>query len=449
MGRNNPYAKNMREAYATALVGAGIKTSWLGLPPDLKAEIQDLWLRWSWEADADGICDWEGLQAMIARELWEAGEVFVRLRPRFASDPISVPLQLQVLPAEMLALNLNRMNGTNPVRQGVEFDILGRRVAYWFWRRHPGDSITQAATLNEPVRVPEDGVLHVFRQEQAGQIRGVPRLAPAMIPLKMLDDYDDAELARKRTTALFCGFVTEGAGEPVLEGDEKDEDDDIPLLPLQPETFQKLRPGEDVKFSEPADVGGNYEAFRYNNICRACAAVGMPHAVVSMDINKATYSSDRSGMVRWRQRIEQDQHSVVVFQLIRPVVREWVRLAYVSGRIDLPTYDVTPGQYELVKNITPAWPWVDPLNDAKAEELWLQLGVKAPSDLIEGQGYDRDEVYDRIADDQKARRARGLSFPTLEGTARISIGAPGGTPPGGIPPSGGQPQPQPRQDQAA
>jgi capsid protein len=94
----------MREAYATALVGAGIKTSWLGLPPDLKAELQDLWLRWSWEADADGICDWEGLQAMVARELWEAGEVFVRLRARFATDPMAVPFQLQVLPAEMLAL---------------------------------------------------------------------------------------------------------------------------------------------------------------------------------------------------------------------------------------------------------------------------------------------------------------------------------------------------------
>jgi capsid protein len=115
-----------------------------------------------------------------------------------------------------------------------------------------------------------------------------------------------------------------------------------------------------VKFSEPADVGGNYEVFQYRNLCAMRGRRGCPTRCSPADINKATYSSDRSGMVRFRQRTEQDQHGIVVFQLIRPVVAEWVRLAYVGGRIDLPGYDVTPGQYERVKNITPAWPWVDP-----------------------------------------------------------------------------------------
>jgi capsid protein len=95
------------------------------------------------------------------------------------------------------------------------------------------------------VRIPAKKVLHVFRQEQAGQIRGVPRLAPAMIPLKMLDDYDDAELERKRTAALFCGFVTENAsGEPVLEGDERTPriDDVHPLAPLQPARSRSCAP---------------------------------------------------------------------------------------------------------------------------------------------------------------------------------------------------------------
>ena len=51
-----------------------------------------------------------------------------------------MPLQLQMLPSEMLPLNRNEdLPGGNVIRQGIEFDAIGRRVAYWFLRRHPGD----------------------------------------------------------------------------------------------------------------------------------------------------------------------------------------------------------------------------------------------------------------------------------------------------------------------
>jgi capsid protein len=261
--RNNGYVNNAREVYATALVGTGIKMSWLSDDAALKAELQDLWLRWTWEADADGLCDWEGLQALVARELFEAGEVFVRLRARFPQDPMAVPFQLQLMPAEMLDYGYNTVNGTNTVVQGVEFDVLDRRVAYWFWRRHPGDGVTpftsDPQTQFGRVRIPAKEVLHVFRPEYIGQVRGVPRTRTAMIPAKMLDDYNDAELDRKRTAALFCGFVTENASgdevlptTPALGGPLAElaaDDDGTPLAPLEPATFQKLRPGEDVKFA--------------------------------------------------------------------------------------------------------------------------------------------------------------------------------------------------------
>jgi hypothetical protein len=38
--------------------------------------------------------------------------------------------------------------------------------------------------------------------------------------------------------------------------------------------MQLLLPGEDIKFSDPADVGGSYEAFQYRTLLACCAAMG-------------------------------------------------------------------------------------------------------------------------------------------------------------------------------
>ena len=102
--------------------------------------MQKLWLDWTDEADAEGFTDFYGLQRRAAREVFIAGEVFFRFRPRRPQDGLTVPLQLQMLPSEMLPLNRNEVSpGGNVIRQGIEFDAIGRRVAYHFLRRHPGD----------------------------------------------------------------------------------------------------------------------------------------------------------------------------------------------------------------------------------------------------------------------------------------------------------------------
>src|SRR6056297_1119581 len=98
----NGYAANACEAFAANLVGDGIKPSSLIDDAGVRDRVQRLWLAWTDEADADGLTDFYGLQAMVAREMFVAGECFVRLRPRRAEDGLLVPLQMQLLQSEML-----------------------------------------------------------------------------------------------------------------------------------------------------------------------------------------------------------------------------------------------------------------------------------------------------------------------------------------------------------
>ena len=242
----NGYAANGCEAFAANLVGDGIKPSSLIEDAGLRERVQRLWLAWTDEADADGLTDFYGLQAMVAREMFVAGECFVRLRPRRAEDGLLVPMQLQLLQSEMLPFEKTELLPSgNRIRCGIEFDGIGRRVAYHFRRRHPGDSTDQRVAVPDTVRVPAEDVLHIYRPIDAGQIRGLPHVAPAMVRLFLLDQYDDAELDRKKTAAMFAGSITKTAPEEPMMGEGAADTEGAVIASLEPGTMQVLLIADD------------------------------------------------------------------------------------------------------------------------------------------------------------------------------------------------------------
>uniref|UniRef100_UPI000E0D3202 phage portal protein n=1 Tax=Alkalilacustris brevis TaxID=2026338 RepID=UPI000E0D3202 len=315
--RNNGYAANAVESWAANTVGDGIKPiSKIG-DAGRKEELQGLWFAWTDEADAEALTDFYGLQRRAAREVFIAGEVFFRIRMRRAGDGLTVPLQLQMLPAEMLPLEQTgtAANG-NAIRQGIEFDRIGRRVAYHFLRRHPGDS-TDPGLAGEVVRVPASEVIHVIDPVEGGQLRGVSKLAPAIVKLFLLDQYDDAELDRKKVAAMYAMFVTSPAPENPLAPAE---DDEVPDgVEISPGQIVRLDPGEDVTVGQPADSGATYEPFQYRTLLQISAALGIPYPYLANDMVKGNFSNSRLALIEFRRRVSAWQHSVMVWQLCRPV----------------------------------------------------------------------------------------------------------------------------------
>jgi lambda family phage portal protein len=348
------------------------------------------------------------MQALIARAMFEAGECFVRFRPRRPEDGLIVPLQLQLLEAEHLPFDKNELSGNgNQIRCGIEFDKIGRRVAYHFYRKHPGDATDQSGR-GEIVRVPASEILHLYRPLRPGQIRGVPWISPALVKLYLLDQYDDAELDRKKVAALFAGFITKNAPEDNLLGEGTPDTNGGAVAGLSPGTMQVLLPGEDIKFSSPADVGGSYEMFQYRTLLAIAAALGVPYTNVTGDLKAANYSSIRAGTVEFRRRLDQFQHATLIYQFCRPVWKRWLETAVLSGALNFPGFSRDPAKYAAVKWITPKWEWVDPLKDRQAEKIAQECGWKAPSDIIEAEGYDVDETYRRIAADQQRVDTLGI-----------------------------------------
>lgn len=408
--RNNGYAANAIESWAGNVVGAGIKPSSLIGDADLKAAVQKLWLAWTDESDAEGFTDFYGQQRRAAREVFIAGEVFFRFRPRRPEDGLTVPLQLQMLPSEMLPLTRAEvLPSGNILRQGIEFDRIGRRVAYHFLRRHPGD-VTDPGLVGETVRVPASEIVHIVDPVDAGQLRGVSRFAPAIVKLFLLDQYDDAELDRKKVAAMYALFVTTPApGEPFDMAEETGADGER-TMDVQPGQVVMLEPGEEIQTSAPADVGGSYEAFQYRTLLQISAALGVPYAYLGNDMLKANYSNSRLALLEFRRRVEAWQHSVMVYQLCRRVWQRWMDVAVISGALDIPDYEARRTDHLACSWLPPRWEWVDPLKDARAEIEQIEAGLKSRSQAIAERGFDAEQVDAEIAADKAREHSLGLAF---------------------------------------
>ena len=423
--RNNAHANAASDSFVANLIGTGIKPSSL-LPdqPDLREAIMNLWLEWTDQCDADGLADFYGLQTVVARALFEAGKCFIRFRPRKVEDGFLVPMQIQLLESEMCPYHKNEQaKNSNYIMNGIELDFIGRRAAYYFYPTHPGDAeVEVGVTGQETVRVPATEVLHVFRCTRPGQMRGVPIITPALVRLFFLDQYDDAELERKRIAAMFAGFITTPTPEDVIPIDGEDisaPQENVGLSGLEPGTMQTLLPGEDIKFSEPADVGGTYEAYQYRQQLAIFGALGIPYSIATSDLRRANYSSLRGSIVEYRRKLEQFQHNVFVFQMCMPIWRRWMDTAVLAEALDIdPTiYLAEKTAYQKARWIPQRNDWVDPLKDRQAEKLAVDAGFKSRSDVIEAEGFDPEENDKRVQAEREREKDLDLVFPVVYASA--------------------------------
>ncbi len=262
-------------------------------------------------------------------------------------------------------------------------------------------------------------------------------LARALVKLNELDQYDDAELVRKKTAAMFAGFITRLSPEDNLMGEGLSDDNGVALAGLEPGTLQILEPGEDIKFSQPADVGSSYAEFMRQQFRAVAAAMGITYEMLTGDLTQVNYSSIRAGLLEFRRRCEVIQHGVIVHQLCRPIWRAWMDQAVLEGALSLPDYSRRKREYLAAKWIPQGWQWVDPQKEFNAMKLAIRAGLVSRSEAISGNGYDAEDIDREIAADNARADALGLVF---DSDPRHDNDAPGAatTPP----PNPDTPQPE-------
>lgn len=434
--RKSPWAESALDSFVANCIGNGIVPRPLTDDDDLRRELMEAWQDFIEECDADGNLDFYGQQALVCRSQGEGGDCFVRLRPRRERDGLCVPLQLQVLEAELVDPAFEELRPNGKIQAGIEFDAIGQRIAYHMFREHPNEMRTTRSA--ERVRVPAENVLHVFEVLRAGQIRGIPRMASTIAKLWELDKYDDAELMRKQVAAMFAGFVLNPSelSNPLDAGGVEGEDDDgRPLATLEPGTMQELEPGQDVKFAAPADVGQSYEVFVRSQLRQIAAGAKVTYEQLTGDLTGVNFTSIRAGMIEFHRRMQQKQRNVIIYKLCRPVWRRFVEAAVLCGRIAIPT---DPRKLRDLTRVawtpTPGKEYVDPEKEVRAVILKLRAGLISRSKAVAEHGFDAEALDREIEADNRRADAMGLRF---DGDGRVPAnGGGGGAPPFNTPGGG-------------
>ena len=126
---------------------------------------------------------------------------------------------------------------------------------------------------------------------------------------------------------------------------------DNPLAPpneeyeVTPGQVVRLDPGKDVNVSAPADSGVTYEPFQYGTLLQISPAQGCPYGYVSNDGAKGNFSNSRLSLIEFRRRVSAWQHSVMVFQICRPVWARFMNTAVLAGALKLPGDDRRRSEY--------------------------------------------------------------------------------------------------------
>jgi lambda family phage portal protein len=428
--RNSAWAGAAVDSYVANAIGKGIRLVSHHPDDQVRKLITRKWNRWIRESDveydprnpASGQTDFYGQQMILARECMEAGEVFVRFRPRPKNEGLTVPLQLQLIEAEQLPIWRNQPTSdvpeNNRVRCGIEFRPDGRRAAYHFWKAHPGETMFYPLEALSTERVPATDVLHVYKPIRAGQFRGQPWLTNVLAKLYELEQYTDAEIVRKKISAMITGFIKQVSPDnPIIPPDQSmngqgQADPSVQISKLEPGTFPVLGFGEEVQFAEVKDNG------EYKGFVRAClqafaSGAGLAEYQISGDLSQINYSSIRAGLLEMRRKCEQFQHAVFIFQVCHPIYRRWLQeamLALVFGVELLTAYDQDPEPFEEVQWVTPGWPWVDPEKDMKSAERAIRDGLSSRSIECAEQGYDSAVIDQQQQTDNERADKMGLSY---------------------------------------
>lgn len=402
--RNNPYAARAIQVITNNVVGKGVKTQ---LKADTRSEqsskekkVNGLWKTWAGTTacDFEGVHTLDGLQRVVMRAVAESGEVLIRRRfvgRQFARDNegkiIEIPpIQLQVLESDFLAVDRRSgiLSNGNQVIQGIEFDKLGKRVAYHLFLSHPGGNDIVSASRFSTVRIEAREILHLYRMDRPGQVRGMTWGSNTMLRLRDFDLYEDAQLKRQQCAAMWAAFVHDIEG---LDDDEETKEEVKLNEKMEPGIIEMLPPGKDIKFAKPPGVE-NYGEYTSVVLHSIAMGFGITYEQLTGNLADVNFSAGRMGFLESQRNFDTWREIIIKNQMLRPVFEWFVLGAELIGQSMKGVVAV---------HTAPKREMIDPLKEIQAMKMAMRIGVKTKSDAIRETGADPDTHFAELAADDK------------------------------------------------
>jgi len=380
--RNNPWAFRACQVIENNTVGTGILPQAQG---PRKKQKQDMWEQWgdTTTCDADGRLDFYGIQGIVMKSVAESGEIFVR-RVRVGRS-----LKIRVLESDYCDESKSEQIKDGVIIQGVEFNRDGERVAYWMYSDHPGSILGRYSV---PERVPASEIIHIYRMDRPGQVRGIPWCAPVMIKIRDLADWQDNKLLRAKLAACFTAFVTDA--DPTAP----DNGGDL-IESMMPGMIEYLPPGKDIEFATPPSAGGE-ESYVADQLRDIASTYGITYEALTGNLSGVNFSSGRMGWLEMERNIESWRWRMLIPQLCNTVWQWFNEFVELTSGLPYNSVIWTPPRRQMI----------DPAKEVRAIKDMIRSGLLSLSEAQRMAGFDPEILLKELSDDYKRLDKLGLQL---------------------------------------
>lgn len=409
----------------------------LGLTREQAEELQGKILRefslWAdtTECDADGVGNFYKLQQLAYMGFLMNGDSFALLP--FRERPGSpYATKVQVIEADRicspdgydrLVPDIVRGYNVHSIVQGVETDKDGMVVAYWICNRHPHSNLAVQGVTLEWTRVEAYGaagrqnVLHVMTRERAGQLRGVPILAPVLETLKQLGRYTQAEIDAAVISAYFTVLVKPASvqnGPPIgqyIPQEAQIDSADPGSIEMGQGTILSLNPGDDVAFADPTHPNTAYNAFFDAMVGEIGSGMEIPPEVMEKKFTQ-NFSAARGALNEF-WRVCDVKRDDFVDSFCQPIYEQFLAEAVARGRINAPGFFGDPARRKAYCACVwpgPARTSLNPIQEVSAAIKRVEAGFStAQRETAEMTGGDyMRNMEQRMMEAEKMRQLREI-----------------------------------------
>ncbi|WP_442772691.1 phage portal protein [Paenirhodobacter enshiensis] len=414
MIRNRAYATRARDVVVANVVGEGIVPSIRAASPNVKATVEDLLQRHLLSQDLDALGEYDLLemQQICMSTVFSDGEVLLRRRWRRGSygQGLALPYQVELLEVDCLDTTVTSW-GDNPVIEGVEYGPTGAIEAYHLYNEHPGAVLTRKPLQSS--RVHWSDVIHIRRFERAGQLRGVPWLAPVMMTLGEIADYQEAQILKQKISSLMAVMLkwTGSATRPADGGAAG-------LDQLAPGAIVSLPDGADAVPVNPPSIEG-YDEFMTWGLRTVAVGLGITFESLTGNLRQVNFSSAKLGRNEMDRLVRMWQRGLMIMQFGSGMERWFREGLALAGHAGIPfTLDWTPPRRIMV----------DPTREIPTMIDEIDAGLISRQGAQRELGRDPERIRTERQQDDEADRAAGLAPVTAKpagtsATARATAAA--------------------------
>lgn len=293
---------------------------------------------------------------------------------------------------------------------GIRFDENGIPIEYDVLKHHPGDSTGWAVDSGDYNTYRASSVVHLFDRRRPSQARGIPAMTAGLPLFGQIRRYGGAVLTAAEVQAMFAAYITQRAEsfDPGAEDAEAPNDEsDFETIPVTRGLITTLpKDVESITAFQPTQPLPSFREFEGQVLTQAGRGINASRNQSTGSSAEYNYSSGRMDRLPSIQDAKIRRNRLRI-RLLNRVLREW----YAEAKL-IPGY--LPDGVPDIREWRVRWQWdafpsIDPVKDATANEILLQSGQTTLEEVCAERGMDWEEVQDQqLREERRRLRKRQL-----------------------------------------